>query len=192
MKNAIILHGCPEKENYYRPDLPSESNAHWLPWLQHELIIRDIAADTPDIPHSYEPVWETWVREVERYDITEETILVGHSAGAGFWVKYLSVHPELRVGKVVLVGPWFDPDKTIRDENFFSFTLDSTLVDRTAGVEVFYSVDDSESSQLGTQFLKQNLPSARFREFPAGYGHFTYENLQTDAFPELRDAILSS
>jgi hypothetical protein len=57
MKNAIILHGCPGKTGYYDPALPNESNAHWLPWLQKELIIRDIKADTPEVPHSYEPKW---------------------------------------------------------------------------------------------------------------------------------------
>jgi hypothetical protein len=33
MKNAIILHGGPDKQEYYDPETPSQSNMHWLPWL---------------------------------------------------------------------------------------------------------------------------------------------------------------
>ena len=83
MQNAIILHGAPEKEHYYDPEKPSESNAHWLPWLQKELLLRDIAAVTPEIPLSFEPKWNLWCREVARFDITPDTTLVGHSAGGG-------------------------------------------------------------------------------------------------------------
>jgi len=191
MKNAIILHGCPEKENYYKQEYPSESNAHWLPWLQKELIIRDIKADTPEVPQSYEPQWDIWTREVERFDITPETILVGHSAGAGFWLKYLSIHPELRVGQVVLVAPWLDPDHTIADASFFDFTLDSELASRTASTTVFYAIDDSDSVKTTLDRIRATCNGIRYREFGAGYGHFTYENLKTVAFPELRDEIVS-
>jgi predicted alpha/beta hydrolase family esterase len=191
MKNAIILHGCPEKTHYYQSDLPSESNAHWLPWLQKELMIRDISAATPEIPLSFEPQWKLWVREFERYDLTPETILVGHSAGGGFLMKYLSIHPELRVGKVVLVAPWLDTDKTIEEKDFFDFEYDPYLVKRTGGLVVFRAVDDEESVQRSIREIIDNVPGARMREFPAGYGHFTYDNLGGAAFPELRDEVLA-
>ena len=188
--NAIIVHGCPEKENYYRIDLPCESNAHWLPWLQRELMIRDIATATPEIPFSYEPQWERWVKELERYDISDETILVGHSAGAGFLVKYLSTHPDLRVKRLVLVAPWLDPDQTIKEKSFFEFSPDSLLAARTKRIDVLYAEDDSESVQQSLTFLRENFKDLEYHKFPSGYGHFTYENLKTDAFEELRDLIL--
>src|SRR5579884_3172331 len=102
MKNAIILHGKPSKEEYYDPKAPSMSNAHWLPWLQGQLLKRDISAATPEVPFAFDPKWNLWNHEFERFDITPETILVGHSTGAGFIIKYLSIHPEVKVGKVVL------------------------------------------------------------------------------------------
>jgi pimeloyl-ACP methyl ester carboxylesterase len=110
MKKAIILHGGPSKEEYYDPNAPSMSNSHWLPWLQGQLLKHEIATNTPEIPHSFDwNSWPTWVKEVERFEIGPETILVGHSVGGGFWVKYLSLHPEIKVGKVVLVAPWLNP-----------------------------------------------------------------------------------
>lgn len=188
MKNAIILHGAPEKEFYYDPAYPSESNAHWLPWLQKELVIRDIAAQTPEIPLSYEPKWELWSNEVERYDIDPETILVGHSCGGGFWLKYLSRHPELRVGRVVLVAPWLDPNRTLQ-ENFFEGDLDPKLASRTQGVTVLASDNDSESVQASVLRIRQELQGINIREFE-GLGHFTYDNMGGAEFPELLEEIL--
>ncbi len=172
--------------------MPSESNAHWLPWLQKELTIRDVKADTPEVPHSYEPKWDIWCREVERFDITSETILVGHSAGAGFWLKYVSIHSELKVDKVVLVGPWLDPDHTLEEKTFFDFKIDPDLVKRTNGLTVFYAVDDSDSVQTSVKWIRDRVKDIHFREFPRGYGHFTYHNLHSQKFPELRAEILSS
>ena len=191
MKNAIILHGCPEKGDYYREDLPSESNAHWLPWLQKELMIRDIVAATPEVPLSFEPKWKLWCQEFERYELTKDTILVGHSAGAGFIVKYLCIHPEVKVGKVVLVAPWLDPDKTIEEKDFYEFTFDRELAKRTGGILIYRSADDSEPVQRSIRTIIDEVPGADMRKFPAGYGHFTYDNLGGSVFPELRDDVLA-
>ena len=79
MLNAIILHGRPSKAEYYSDKYPSMSNSHWLPWLQKQLLNNDIFAETPEVPLSFEPLWERWVKEVEQFHITQETILVGHS-----------------------------------------------------------------------------------------------------------------
>lgn len=105
MKNAIILHGQPSKEEYYDPERPSMSNAHWIPWLQGQLLKNDIAAATPEVPFAYEPEWELWKQEVERFEITPDTLIVGHSRGGEFWLRYLSENKDLSVGKVVLVAP---------------------------------------------------------------------------------------
>ena len=153
-------------------------------------MIRDIHAHTPEVFRSYEPRWELWTRELERYDIDEETILVGHSAGAGFLTKYLSIHPELKVGRVVLVAPWLDPDGTIEEKAFFEFKPDEHLAKRTAGVDVLFAVDDSESVHASIDFLKRNFEGFNYHEFPKGYGHFTYDNLKGSSSPELRDLVL--
>lgn len=189
MRNAIILHGAPEKEHYYDPKKPSESNAHWLPWLQKELIIRDVHAVTPEIPHAYEPRWTLWCREVERFDITPDTWLVGHSAGAGFFLKYLSIHPELKVDRVVLVAPWTDPDNTIEERSFFEFEWDPAVAGRTGGMSVFYAPDDSRSVQQTVAAIRHHTRGIHFKKFPPGYGHFTYENLNSITFPELLEEL---
>src|ERR1035437_2663493 len=126
MKNAILLHGRPGKEEYYDSNIPSASNAHWFPWLQKQLLVHDVKADTPEVPFAYEPKWELWTKEVERFEIGPETLLVGHSTGAGFWVRYLSEHKDLKVGKVILVAPYLDMEKEEEPE-FFDFELDRNM-----------------------------------------------------------------
>lgn len=189
MVNAIILHGKPDKQEYYDPNMPSQSNSHWLPWLQAQLLKHDIIAATPEVPNSYKADWEAWRREVERFEMEPETILVGHSCGGGFWVRYLSEHPDLKVNKVVLVAPWIDPDS---DEtgDFFEFTIDPDLASRTKGLTIFHSDNDMGNVQKSVAVLRENIKNATYREFHK-YGHFCYENMQTDKFPELLEEIIA-
>lgn len=189
MKNAIILHGLPSKQEYYSDTYPSASNSHWLPWLQKQLMIHDIKADTPEIPRVYEAGYDIFVKEVERFEITPQTMLIGHSMGAGFWVRYLSEHPEITVDKVVLVAPWLNLDHEY-DINFFDFAIDSRLTDRTSKCIIFTSDNDGVSMQQTTRFLKQKLPRATVRTFH-NYGHFTRRSMKTDAFPELLDVLIA-
>lgn len=189
MKNAIILHGGPSKEEYYDPAMPSMSNAHWLPWLQGRLLKVDIAAATPEVPRAFDRNWPVWQKEVERFEITADTILVGHSTGAGFFVKYLSIHPELKVDKVVLVAPWLDPDREHTKNFFDDFEIDPNLVSRTKGVTVFYSDDDEHSVLKTVEILRHSISGITFTKF-YNYGHFCIEDMQTTEFPELLSEIL--
>lgn len=193
MKNAIILHGRPDKDEYYDASVPSSSNYLWLPWLQKQLLIREVAAQTPEVPHAFKPRWEQWVKEVERFEIGPDTMLVGHSCGGGFWIRYLSEHPELRVGKVVLVAPWMNPDNDPKADtaDFFEFEMDFDLVSRTAGLTIFYSDNDHKNGvQETVKILQESLSGSRYRGFHK-YGHFCVEDGMTAEFPELLEELLS-
>lgn len=188
MKNAIILHGSPDKDEYYDANVPSCSNYHWLPWLQKQLLVNEIAAQTPEVPHAFEPHYPTWQREFERFDITPETVLVGHSCGGGFLVRWLSEHKDTRVGKVVLVAPWLDPDRA-ETTDFFDFEIDPDLVARTAGLTIFHSDNDMESIQKTVRILREKLTGHSYREFH-NHGHFCIEDMPVE-FPELLSEVVS-
>lgn len=188
MKNAIVIHGMPGKDEYYSDQYPSPSNFQWLPWLQKQLIIHDIKADTPEMPHAYNPQYDIWKKEFERFDITPETILVGHSCGGGFLVRYLSEHKELHVGKVVLVAPWLDPEKEL-ETGFFEFIIDPELVSRTSGVTICSSDNDSSDIETSIAKITESVKEVKVVMFP-GYGHFVGEALRTQGFPELLELIL--
>ncbi|MDB5160815.1 MAG: hypothetical protein JWO96_195 [Candidatus Saccharibacteria bacterium] len=189
MKNAIILHGKAGKEEYYDPDQPNGSNAHWLPWLQKQLISKDIKADTPDAPYSYDPQWDLWVKEIERFEIGPDTILVGHSCGGGFWLKYLSLHEDLKVGKVILVAPWMDPDGDETRGFFDGFEIDPNLSERTTGLTVFHSDNDMGNVHKSVAQIREKIKDLQYKEFH-NYGHFTYGSMRTNKFPELLDECI--
>jgi len=39
------------------------------------------------------------------------------------------------------------------------------------------------------QLVRKNVNDAKFKEFP-GYGHFTYNDIKTQEFPELLEELL--
>jgi predicted alpha/beta hydrolase family esterase len=186
--NAIIVHGTLSKRDYYDPLTPSPSNSHWYPWLQKQLIAHDIKADTPEMPHAYKPDYELWKREAQRFDIGPDTLLVGHSTGAGFWLRYLSEHLDLKVGKVVLVAPWLDPNN-IKHTTFFDFAFDPDLASRTQGLTIFNSTNDHEGIQWSTQIICQVLTGWKFRSFDS-WGHFMDKDMGTEQFPELLTELM--
>lgn len=188
MKNAIILHGQPGKQEYYDPAMPSPSNSHWIPWLQAQLLKHDIAAATPEVPNAFHPEWETWLKEVERFEITPETIIVGHSRGGDFWLRYLSERPDVQVGKVVLVAPSLGYLK--EDRNYFGqYTIDPDLVARTKGITLFHSDNDAIGIQKTAEVLRATIKDLRYVEFHLG--HFTKGSMGSVEFPELLDECLS-
>lgn len=189
MKNAIILHGGPSKEEYYDPKAPSMSNAHWIPWLQGQLLKHDIPTTTPEVPWSFDRNWKVWLKEVERFDIGPETILIGHSTGAGFFVKYLSINKNIKVNKVILVAPWLDPDREYTKNFFDDFEIDPDFPSRTAGVTILNSDNDQESVLKTVRTIRDKVKNIHYREFH-NYGHFCHEDLKTDKFSELLEIVL--
>lgn len=136
MRTAIILHGRPNKEEYYSDKYPSASN-------------------------------------------------FGHSCGGGFIVRWLSEHPEIRVGKIILVAPGAPAvDADWSRSSFFDFIIDPTLASRTRGITIFGSDNDSPGIMESVQKYRTIIKNARYREFQ-GYGHFTLKRMGTVEFPEL-------
>lgn len=188
MKSAIILHGMPSKEEYYDLETASPSNSHWIPWLQKQLLSHDILAQTPELPLPFEPVYEDWLAVFNKIQIDEQTILIGHSCGAGFLVRWLT-ETNIKVGKVALVAPFLDPNHNEVHPTFFDFKIDQNLVSKTQGLRIFNSTDDSESIMESVKKL-QTINHIQISEF-TNKGHFTLGDMKTEKFPELVEWILS-
>ncbi len=188
MKTAILLHGQPDKEEYFDANVPSASNAHWFPSLQKQLLVNGIHAQTPEVPNCFKLEYDVWLKEVDRFEIGTDTLLVGHSTGAGFWVRYLSERLDLIVGKVVLVAPWLDPFNEY-DTDFFKFYYDFDVVARTSGITIMVSEDDEDSVLESVRILEQNILGAKVIRFK-NKGHFTEGSLKSKEFPELLTEIL--
>lgn len=192
MKNAILVPGRPDKDEYYDPARPTNSNDHWFPWLSKQLMQNEIFTVSLEMPRPWQPRYDVWKRELERFDITPDTILLGHSCGGGFLIRYLSENKDITVGKVVLVAPWINPDNNPASDtaDFFEFEIDKSLASRTKDLIVLFSKNDIPSVLETVRIIGEKVDDVRFREF-ADKGHFTLDELGTTEFPELLEEILS-
>lgn len=189
MKNAILLHGTPDKEEYFSDKYPSSSNSHWFPWLQKQLLIKGIVTQTPEIPDAYKPEYEKWKKEFERFDVGRNTILVGHSCGGGFLIRWLTEN-KVKADKLILVAPWLDPDRR-KTTDFFEFTIDSGIANRANEIHILVSEDDNKEILESVKMIRKVLTKAKLHSFK-NMGHFTYEEMKTDKFPELLEIILGN
>lgn len=190
MRKAVLIHGWSTKKSFYDSTQPTASNSHWFPWVSKQMMVRDIHSIAPEMPRSFYPEYEAWKKELERFEIDEQTILIGHSCGGGFLVRWLSENPSVKVGKVVLVAPWMGirPDQDF-DSSFFDFTINPEIASQTRGMTIYNSDDDVAEIQESVELLRQKLHNIRYREF-SGYGHFTIMSMGTEEFPELVEEVV--
>ncbi|GAC1387651.1 MAG: hypothetical protein NVS1B7_0180 [Candidatus Saccharimonadales bacterium] len=153
--------------------------------------MRDIHAVAVEMPSSYYPEYVKWKKEFERYNITFDTILVGHSCGGGFLIRWLSENPNISVDKLILVAPWVgtDPDQPF-DKSFFDFIWDNNLYSRLNSFIMFSSANDVKSVKNSEKIIKEKLRNLKIIELE-NRGHFTLHGLKTEQFPELLDACLA-
>jgi predicted alpha/beta hydrolase family esterase len=191
MINAILVPGRPDKDDYYDPQYPTNSNSHWFPWLSKQLQVNDIFAVAIEQPEPWRPRYDIWKKEFERFDITPQTVLVGHSCGGGFLVRWLSENKDRKVGKVVLVAPWLNPENNPASDtsDFFDFEIDPNLVSRTAGVTIFNSDNDKATIQTSVQIIRGKAKDINYKEFH-NHGHFRFMDMNTVEFPELLQECL--
>lgn len=93
MKNAIILHGTGDGPDKY-----------WFPWLKKELEARGYEVWLPALPNAEFPNLKDWLPFIlENGKFNDETILIGHSAGAQIILSVLE-NIQARVKKTILVS----------------------------------------------------------------------------------------
>jgi uncharacterized protein len=187
MKNVIILHGCCSKEEFFDETLPSSSNSHWLPWLQKNLVTIGISAQTPEMPQAYDPDYENWKRVFNGFTIDEDILLVGHSCGAGFLLRWLG-ETKKHLTKLILVAPWLD--LTGKRGGFLEFEIDRCIEGRVNELHILFSSNDKvEGVKESVQILRGKFANAKVHDL-IDKGHFTCEEMKTTAFPELLNLIV--
>ncbi len=189
MKTAILVHGMPSKEEYLDPTTPAASNNQWFPWLQKQLTLRGVVAQTPEMPEPYRPDYEKWKSVFEQFTLDENTMLIGHSCGGGFLVRWLSEH-DVKVGKVVLVAPWINPTDPEPAPGFFDFEVDPHMAAKTKGLSLFISSDDEQDELDTAKMLEEQVKNINVHRF-TDKGHFCIGfNLPTEEFSELLEELL--
>lgn len=189
MKNAIILHGMPSKEEFEEEGGQYQSRMHWMPWLKTEIEKTGYVVHAPDLPVPYDPDYNAWSKVFEEFEIGPDTLLVGHSCGAGFLVRWLSEHP-ISVSRIALVAPFLDPENHAPKMAFRDTVIDSALIKRNQHIKIFISNDDEIAMHWTVEKIRAALPKVEVEEF-TNHGHFTFGDMGTDEFPELRSWLLN-
>lgn len=161
---------------------------HWIPWLKEQLLKRDIEVETPPMPSPWEPDYEKFKVEFEKYRVDENTILVGHSCGCSFLVRWLGESGK-KIAKLILVAPWKIPDKDDeKRRKFYIYAIDESLKERVGDI-VFFTADNEEDDGKESLKIFQKTLSGRVIELK-GHRHYCFDDMGTEEFPELLDEIL--
>ena len=204
MKQLIYIHGwmCfPDTETMcnvlekreYDPYHPYEERRKWKDWMKEQL------KDThecffPEMPNknmaSYK-VWKMWFEKVFPYLNGEDLIVIGHSLGAMFLIKYIweNTFPK-KIKQLHLISSVFDESDMDDDEKYsWDFAYDQKIIphleSQSEEIFLYHSTDDDIVPYAHTEKIKAYLPKAKLITL-TDRGHFFGEV----EFPELLANIL--
>lgn len=182
MKSALLLHGTCEKEEF---DTSGQtlSNSHWFPWMQQQLLRNDILCQTPEMPYPYAPEYEPWLECFKQFSAQNLEIIIGHSSGAGFILKYLQKNQLPQLKKLILIAPWLDPERENGD--FLQTELHPEALEHIPEIHLFYSEDDDKNILQSTYDILTAYPQIKVHRFN-DKGHFVKSTIGL-TFPELWD-----
>lgn len=186
--NCIIIHGCPsDKEKAMDPETRNYDK-HWMPWIKRELISRGIKTEIPLMPEPWQPNYDKFRDEFEKYYVGEDTILIGHSCGCAFLVNWLG-EAKKKINKLILVAPWkIAYRKDGSDKDFYEFPMDEAIKSRVKKITIFTSDNDYKDGKKSAKIYHQGLGGKIINL--KGRGHYTLRDMGTEEFPELLKEIL--
>ncbi|MFA7253107.1 MAG: alpha/beta hydrolase [Patescibacteria group bacterium] len=185
--NCIIIHGGPGDE---KPSIDHKmGEMHWMGWAKERLNSLGIETTNPAMPDPWNPRYEDYKKEFEKFLVDENTILIGHSRGCAFLVHWLGDSKQ-KIKKLILVAPWKVSVDDIGEEKlktkFYDFKIDPSIKDR-AGEIVYFTSNDEDIEGKESLKIYHDAIGGKIIELP-NHGHYTLEDMGTDEFPELIDA----
>jgi predicted alpha/beta hydrolase family esterase len=187
-KRVFIIHGCPSNiEKAMNPDTRTYDK-HWILWLKRELTTQGIQTETPRMPTPWEPDYEKFKKEFEKSNVGENDILIGHSCGCAFLVRWLG-ETQKRIAKLMLVAPWKIPDTDDEFKKaFYNYPINESIKSRVKKIMMFTADDEEEDGKESLKIFHDAL-GGKIIELK-GHGHYTLGDMGTEAFPELLQAVL--
>lgn len=185
--NVIIVHGSNVNEKEGR-ELPLENERHWKPWLKKELEKRKITVSNYLYPEDWLPNYEKWKKVFEKNKLDENSVLIGHSAGTAFILRWLAENKK-KVDKLILIAPSIiKSGKYLNTSKLKDFIFDSSLKEYFNDLIIFYADNDDEDIVKSAKVIRDKL-GGKLIELK-GRGHFIEQHMKTKEFPELLNEIL--
>lgn len=184
-RNCVIVHGCPSS---FEKAINKTYDKHWMPWIKKNLEAKEIEVSSPLMPEPWKPDYFKYKKEFEKYKINENTILIGHSCGCAFLVRWLG-DTKRKIDKLILVAPWkIAYRENGIDKAFYEYDIDETIKSRVNDIIIFTSNDEEEDGKESVKIFHKAL-YGRIIELE-GRGHYTLEDMGTEEFPELLEVVL--
>lgn len=186
---CIIVHGCAEEYEKYLDPAKHTFAGHWIPWVKNQLVAKGIPTDVPIMPTPWAPDYETFKTVFEKCGVNEHSILIGHSCGCAFLVRWLG-ETKQKIHKLILVAPWRipDPGDAARDQ-FYTFPIDASVKDRVEKI-IMFTADDEEVDGKESLRIFHDALDGEIIELK-NHGHYLMSDMGTDEFPELLQAALT-
>jgi uncharacterized protein len=157
----------------------------WKPWLRGQLG-EDYEVILPKMPNQFNAQfaeWELWLNKIVP-NLNGEVILIGHSLGASFLIKYLSLNKfPKKLSGIFLTGAVYETD--VDGYTLYSFSLPEMIDLQTDHVYFYHSKDDPVVPFSEMEKFMKVLPNANYRVFD-DRKHFNQEE-----FPELVNDIIN-
>ena len=126
-------------------------------------------------------------KEFEKYKVDEDSVLIGHSCGCAFLVRWLG-ETKQKISKLILVAPWKIPyRKDGSDKEFYEYPINKTIKKRVKNIVMFTADDEEEDGKKSLEIYYKDL-GGKIIELK-GRGHYTLRAMGTEEFPELIDEI---
>ena len=184
--NVIIVHGCPSDAERARNDETRTYDKHWIPWIRKNLSDKKIKVIAPLMPEPWKPDYSRWKNEFDKLDINNESVLVGHSCGCAFLVRWLG-DTDKKVNKLILVAPWKFAEKE-NEKDFYEHEISENVKKNVEKTIIFTSDNEEEDGKRSVKIFHETLGGEVIEL--TNRGHFTSGDMGSEEFPELLDKIL--
>jgi len=169
---------------------PFEERKRWRNTLQEHLPeFKIIKPEMPNALMARYKIWKLWFEKHLPYFDSEQFILIGHSLGWMFLIKYLWENGfPFKITQLHLIAPVLDNSGlNPGDDYLWDFAYDSSIIKNIEKVAnkifIWHSKDDPSVPFSHSERIKAELSRAQFMVFDDRW-HFKQAE-----FPELLDAI---
>ena len=154
-----------------------------------ELEKKNISVEVPLMPEPWNPRYVGWKSKFDQLDINENTVLIGHSCGCAFLVRWLGDFGK-KIDKLILVASWKIPSKEFSEgENeMYDYDITGKAKENAGRVVIFTSDDEEEDGKKSAKIFSDSL-GGKIIEL-RGKGHFLLGDMGTEEFPELLEEVL--
>lgn len=191
--NCIIIHGCPSDEEKAMNPEKRTYDKHWIQWTKKELESQGITTLSPLMPEPWRPDYSNYKRFFDKFPVNEETVLVGHSCGCAFLVRWLG-ETKKKIRKLILVAPWKIPygegERYENRKRFYDYPINSKIKDNIKEIVIFTADDEEKDGKKSAKIFHDSL-GGKLIELK-GYGHYCLnDNMKSEEFPELIKEIMN-